>query len=1617
MRKLKLLIAFAALVFCVGTTKAADEDYTGRIQNANLASTNGWTLTATGGSWSSIQGSTPSFVIEAYAGWGSLDLTSYSMKQDVTLPSGKYRAEGYAFYRYGLNANTDPTKSYAKFVAGDFSAPVVTLGGETLDGTLTAYPNSTGEASTAFTNGYYKSQVEFAIESESTIKFGYEGTHVLRQSWFIAGPIKLYRTGDFDYSLYQAQLEGLVSDAKALQGKVMNGTISSTLDDAVSKYDGQTCSSVANYNAAYAELNPAISNATTSIANYAEAKVILDAANIYDAAGQANYAADATIAAIQTAYDARTLEIVSADQKTAAKTALATACKAQVQPANGCDMTPCITNPDFESGNYDGWTRDIPYGGNCAIQGGSRMEYWAGNSSNRALASFDIYQELTNLPAGVYTISADMYNSLNDEGGDYTVFSPTCGVYGSSSNEEVALVTEEGTTLKTYTTGEVLVYRGNLRIGTKNTVTPMAARWFLFDNVKLTYVRQLTAEEIAANKVPESILLDQTSVNMTIYGTVTLTPTILPEDATDKSVTWTSNNPSVATVENGVVTAVGIGNAIITASANGADNVTTTANITVNDVTPVAAPTFYSEIAAGDFYIVNAATGKFLGGANSWGTHASLIEHGIPITVAASDGKYTFDTHISNGGANNYFAGEWMDAGKTSLYITALSDGKYSISTAEGSAFVTAHVGNTLVANDAASAASTLAQWYFLSKNDCDKMLAAATAENPADATYYIKDANFGRNYKLTGWTGEYTRGGDNTNMNAMVQNKAADVYQIIDNIPNGTYTVRMQAVTSGTATFYANEQEIAIESKNDVTSQQIASQAFGGGFFRKTLNVTVTDRTLKIGVKSDDTDKVLYFDNAELFMTGYTANTGVTAEIDKDEIEAGQTAQITAATIPATASFNAITYTSEDESIATVDENGVVTGVGIGETNIVVTANEMENFSKKVAVTVTAVKPTALAIYNGENPVGPRGIGLNKNNPTVTLTVVASPDGANNTVTWGSSDETVATVVNGVVTAVSSGSATITATSTLDAEVSASVLILVSFPESTVPAQIVKNNGATREIYTLGENIIKNGSFEYPNAYYGWTYGTGSTTAITSEKFNIIEGGAADGNQYLEAKTNEGGAAAGSLNTSWPIETNKTYVFGYKVKSSAASNGNQYLGTSLNTSKGQENSSTKMANPAYKANEWTTVEYIFESGDNTWLVFNARWLANALSFDDFYLAEAAYTLEGNVDYATAAIPTANIGDGAFQYSQNAINAANALVQGEATVDDVQNAYNALTTVNEPADGQLFNVILTYNGWTYDQKAMTYLANGRNDAGLYNIQYKEAANKNLAQAFTFTKVSGNNYKMSQIDADGNVRYISTGVPYGGNTAQIRTTTDASKALVVTVIPTATEGVWNLKNTEANQYIGSQDAGVYTVNSHIDFNIVETTKPVITFNTTDAGYGTVMLPFAQALPEGVKAYTCGEIADNDILDLVEVNALEANKPYIIEGEWNAQLTGDAQGTALSYTQGLLTGVYAQTDAPNGSYVLQNHNNKVAFYLVNTAEATPKVGANRAYLTVPNSSRPAFFFGEGETTGINAIQALTSGDAEIFNAAGARIPTLQKGMNIVKRNGKSYKVIVK
>ncbi len=81
----------------------------------------------------------------------------------------------------------------------------------------------------------------------------------------------------------------------------------------------------------------------------------------------------------------------------------------------------------------------------------------------------------------------------------------------------------------------------------------------------------------------ESVTLSESKLDMFVGDSETLTATVLPAEATEKDVTWTSSDASVATVVNGKVTAVGAGDATITATAGGKS---ASCKVTVSTKTP-----------------------------------------------------------------------------------------------------------------------------------------------------------------------------------------------------------------------------------------------------------------------------------------------------------------------------------------------------------------------------------------------------------------------------------------------------------------------------------------------------------------------------------------------------------------------------------------------------------------------------------------------------------------------------------------------------------------------------------------------------------------------------------------------------------------------------------------------------------------------------------------------------------------------------------------------------------------------------------------------------------------------------------------------------------------------
>ncbi|MDE7089209.1 MAG: Ig-like domain-containing protein, partial [Prevotella sp.] len=137
-------------------------------------------------------------------------------------------------------------------------------------------------------------------------------------------------------------------------------------------------------------------------------------------------------------------------------------------------------------------------------------------------------------------------------------------------------------------------------------------------------------------------------------------------------------------------------------------------------------------------------------------------------------------------------------------------------------------------------------------------------------------------------------------------------------------------------------------------------------------------------------------------------------------ELKVGESVILTATVLPETATDKAVTWSSSDETIATVDAEGKVTALAIGETTITAICGSV---SATCAVSVVATPAESITLSQTSAQL--------KAGESVTLTATVLPETTTDkTVTWSSSDETIATVdAEGKVTAITVGTATITAT------------------------------------------------------------------------------------------------------------------------------------------------------------------------------------------------------------------------------------------------------------------------------------------------------------------------------------------------------------------------------------------------------------------------------------------------------------------------------------------------------------------------------------------------------------------------------------------------------------
>ena len=219
------------------------------------------------------------------------------------------------------------------------------------------------------------------------------------------------------------------------------------------------------------------------------------------------------------------------------------------------------------------------------------------------------------------------------------------------------------------------------------------------------------------------------------------------------------------------------------------------------------------------------------------------------------------------------------------------------------------------------------------------------------------------------------------------------------------------------------------------------------------TVNVTVLSADEVVPVFS----VTLSAASAELLLTQNQSKTlKVTAAVAAENAEEKPT-------------ITALTWTSSDETVATVSAYGTVTPVGVGTVTITATATDGSNVSGSIELTVVAaVNPET---YEVSTTIGSEGLKIGR---TTTIGIAVTPANADDTSVFVSSDESIATVDEfGVLTAIAVGEVTITATSALNPQLSGEVKIVINDGKVETEPTSVIISGETEVYVGYSINLV----------------------------------------------------------------------------------------------------------------------------------------------------------------------------------------------------------------------------------------------------------------------------------------------------------------------------------------------------------------------------------------------------------------------------------------------------------------------------------------------------------------------------------------------------------------
>ncbi|MBQ0026342.1 MAG: Ig-like domain-containing protein [Lachnospiraceae bacterium] len=482
------------------------------------------------------------------------------------------------------------------------------------------------------------------------------------------------------------------------------------------------------------------------------------------------------------------------------------------------------------------------------------------------------------------------------------------------------------------------------------------------------------------------VTVTPTSAAIKVGATTNLSATVAPSNATTKTITWSSDNVSVATVSSsGVVTGVAAGTANITAKSNNGKTATCTVTVSNVDVTGVTVSPTTASVNVGSTTTLRAtvspsnATNKNVTWTSSDTSVATVNNSGVVTGVKAGTATITVTT---------------TDGGKTATCAVTVS-------------------------NVAATSVSLNKTSTTLTEGATEKLTATVSPTNATNKSVTWKSSN--ESVATVSTDGTITA-------------KAAGTATITATTADGsnrtaTCTVTVQRIVAATGvTLNKTTTVIYAGSTEKLTATVTPSDASNKNVTWKSSNESVAT------VSSDGTVTAVAAGTATITVTtadgGYTATctvtvtnvavTGVTLNKTALKLNVGSSETLTTTIAPSNASNKKVTWSSDKTSVATVSSDGKVTGVAAGEATI--TAKTADGgFTATCKVTVSTVAVTGVSIDKSSTTIY---VGK-----TDKLKAVFTPSNATNkNVTWSSSDPAVATVSSdGTVTAVAEGTATIT--------------------------------------------------------------------------------------------------------------------------------------------------------------------------------------------------------------------------------------------------------------------------------------------------------------------------------------------------------------------------------------------------------------------------------------------------------------------------------------------------------------------------------------------------------------------------------------------------------------